>query len=124
MEDMRIKKCRTYGFENLRNVKLTAAEKEKFFARYANAKEMLETYSLEKAKTGQVAENDYAALELIAKRKGLKRQSKKRQQREIYLRYKNEALCGCRPPKEAQEVLTEMQIEELCTIADEAFLKG
>ena len=110
--------------KNLKNVKLTASEKENFFARYENAKELLETYSLEKAKSGEKAENDYAALQLAAKQKGRVRKSKKAQQKEAYLRYKNEALCGCRPPEEARAILTEMQIEELCTLADEAFLKG
>ena len=62
--------------------------------------------------------------QLAAKQKGRVRKSKKAQQKETYLRYKNEALCGCRPPEEARAILTEMQIEELCTLADEAFLKG
>ena len=56
MESRRLQKCRAYGFENLKNVKLTASEKENFFARDEKAKELLETYSLEKAKSGEKAE--------------------------------------------------------------------
>lgn len=103
MESRRLQKCRAYGFENLKNVKLTASEKENFFARYENAKELLETYSLEKAKSGEKAENDYAALQLAAKQKGRVRKSKKAQQKETYLRYKNEhSAAADRPKKQGQ----------------------
>ena len=102
MESRRLQKCRAYGFENLKNVKLTASEKENFFARYENAKELLETYSLEKAKSGEKAENDYAALQLAAKQKGRGRKSKKAQQKDICATRMRHSAAADRPKKQGQ----------------------
>ena len=49
-----MQKCRAYGFENLKNVKLTASEKENFFERYENAKELLEKITAFKPKNSDV----------------------------------------------------------------------
>lgn len=103
MERRRLQKCRAYGFENLKNVQLTASEKENFFARHENAKELLETYSLEKARSGEKAENDYAALQLAAKQKGRVRKSKKRsKKRHICATRMRHSAAADRPKKQGQ----------------------
>lgn len=103
MESRRLQKCRAYGFENLKNVKLTASEKENFFARYENAKELLETYSLEKLKAERKQKMIMLPCSLPPSRKaGCVRARKRSKKRHICATRMRHSAAADRPKKQGQ----------------------
>lgn len=120
-KDERAEKGRVYG--EFKNVILLDDEYRKFTSRYENAAQVIERLSIWKARSGKNTPNDYAYLLHFAETDGVLKQSEKEKRAVLYERYKREAIAGCPPPSEAKEILTEMQWEELCKIAEESFGK-
>lgn len=121
-EDERAERGKTYG--EFKNVILLDEEYRKFKARYENADQVIERLSIWKARSGKTSPNDYAWLLRFAQEDGILKQSERERRAIVYERYKREAELGFPPPENQKEILTQMQWQELCEIAEKNFDKS
>lgn len=115
-KDERVEQGQVYG--EFKNVVLLDDEYRKLTSRYENADQIIERLSIWKARSGKSSHNDYASLLRFAETDGILKQSEREKRAIAYERYKREAELGFPPPSEMQGVLTTMQWQELCKIAE------
>lgn len=119
--DERAAQGKVYG--EFKNVILLDEEYRKFTSRYENAEQIIQRLSIWKARSGKPSHNDYAFLLSFAETDGVLKQSERKRRAIAYELYKREAEAGCPPPSDKKELLTEMQWQELCKIAEKNFNK-
>ncbi len=119
--DERAARGKVYG--EFKNVILLDEEYRKFTSRYENAEQIIQRLSIWKARSGKPSHNDYAFLLSFAETDGVLKQSERERRAIAYELYKREAEAGCPPPLDKKELLTEMQWQELCEIAEKNFNK-